>query len=246
MSDEKKSLDPVGARTLRQMLRAAGTATLATALPPDGHPHASLVEVAWDLDGSPVLLLSGLAEHSRALAADPRAALLIDGTAGRDEPLTGPRLSLAGRVAPDPTPRLADRYRRRHPGAARYAGFGDFAIRRMTLTRAHLVAGFGKIRWLAAPELLVAEDWGALAAAEDDIVTHMNTDHTDAIQLYATRLLGAADDEGWTMTGIDPDGADLRRQARCLRLPFDNPVADAEAARRELVALVRRARSLPA
>jgi putative heme iron utilization protein len=69
----------------------------------------------------------------------------------------------------------------------------------------------------------------------------MNEDHGAALDLYANRLLGEAG-TGWRMTGIDAEGADLRREGRVARLDFAGPVADAEAARAELVRLVRQAR----
>jgi heme iron utilization protein len=82
----------------------------------------------------------------------------------------------------------------------------------------------------------------ALAEAEPRVVAHMNEDHADAVALYAERLLGRAGGGGWRMTGIDPEGIDLRRGAEVARLPFDAPVRDAGAARAELVRLVGRAR----
>jgi len=68
-------------RTVRRLARSVDRAALATTLA-DGRPYASLVLLAWDFDGAPLLLLSDLAEHSRNLARDPRQALLIDGTGG--------------------------------------------------------------------------------------------------------------------------------------------------------------------
>ena len=82
----------------------------------------------------------------------------------------------------------------------------------------------------------------ALAEAETEIVAHMNADHTDAVQLYATKLLGRSGN-GWALTGVDPEGADLKRGGEVARLPFDTIVRDAEGARAELVRLVKRARS---
>jgi hypothetical protein len=70
----------------------------------------------------------------------------------------------------------------------------------------------------------------------------MNDDHADAVELYATVLLGQPGG-GWKLTGIDPEGCDLRLGERTARLDFDRPVADAEAARMELVSLVRKARA---
>ncbi|MGH7184968.1 MAG: pyridoxamine 5'-phosphate oxidase family protein, partial [Pseudomonadota bacterium] len=94
------ALDEQPGETVRRLMRAAGQATLATALARDasGRPYASLVLVALDDDGSPILLLSDLADHSRNLQADARAALLFDGTAGLADPLTGPRATVLGRV----------------------------------------------------------------------------------------------------------------------------------------------------
>jgi putative heme iron utilization protein len=85
-------------------------------------------------------------------------------------------------------------------------------------------------------------DAAELVAAEAEIVAHMNADHADAVQLYATRLLGRSGD-GWLMTGVDPEGADLRRGGEVARLDFDRRATTAEAARVELVRLVKRARA---
>ena len=54
--------------------------------------------------------MSDLAEHSKNIAADPRAALLIDGTAGRTDPLTGPRVTVLGTVEKTEDPRLKARF----------------------------------------------------------------------------------------------------------------------------------------
>jgi heme iron utilization protein len=114
---------------------------------------------------------------------------------------------------------------------------------RAIVRAAHIVAGFGRIHWFDAAQLLdPAADAAALAAAEAEIVEHMNADHADAVQLYATRLLGRAGD-GWKLTGVDPEGADLRRAGEIARLPFTRRVTDAEGARAELVRLVKQARA---
>src|SRR5476651_1609890 len=84
---------------VRALMRNSDRASLAT-IQMDGAPYASLVLLALDLDASPLLLLSDLAEHSRNIARDSRVSLLIDGTAGLDDPLTGSRASLTGKAAP--------------------------------------------------------------------------------------------------------------------------------------------------
>ena len=228
---------------VRALLRACDRASLATTLA-DGAPYASLVLLALDLDATPLLLLSDLAEHSRNLARDPRLSLLIDGTSGLDDPLAGARASLAGRAEPVSDARLLARFTSRHPSSEMYAGFGDFRLYCVRVERAHLVAGFGRIRWIDASEILLAGDARALAAAEASILEHMNSDHADAVNRIARRASGAGGD--WRMTGIDPEGADFRSGGRIVRQIFRTQIWDAGAARSELVHLAREGGATPA
>ncbi len=215
----------------------------ATPIEGEGAPYASLVLLACDLDASPLLLLSDLADHTKNIYADPVCSLMIDGTQGLADPLTGARATLQGRLEKCDTPNAMARYIRRHPSAGMYAGFADFSLYRMSVQRAHLVAGFGKIHWVSGGDVLPGiGEARALADQETDVVEHMNEDHADAVALYANVILGLPG-VGWRLTGVDPEGADLRRDGEVARLPFDKPVADAESARVELVRLVKRARN---
>ena len=231
--------------SVRDLVRRLDKAALATALQQENGtwPYASLVLVAVDHDLSPILLMSDLALHTKAIAGDNRVSLLFDGTAGLDQPLTGPRVSLLGRAAPTDDVRLRARFLARHPDAAMYADFGDFRFYRVALERAHLVGGFGKIRWLTAAELMPAPPAPALIDAEHDIVTHMNDDHSDAVGLYATKLLGLPGD-GWRLTGIDSEGIDLRQRGVVARLALPPGVTGPEDARKALIALVAKARQV--
>lgn len=228
----------------RNLIRAADRASLATAMVEDGWPYVSLVVVACDHAGAPLLLLSDLAEHTKNLRATRgHCALLLDGTQGFDNPLAGPRVTLLGQLAPCADESLLARFLARHPDADTYAGFGDFRLYRMTVEKAHLVSGFGKARWIDGGTLLFdTSGAGTLAEVETEILTHMNDEHRDAVQLYARLLLGL-EGSGWRLTGIDPEGADLRQGSRVARLPFDRPVSSPEEARAALSRLVRKARA---
>jgi putative heme iron utilization protein len=147
-----------------------------------------------------------------------------------------------GRAAKTDDERLKRRFLRHHPDAALYAGFGDFHFYRVSLERTHLVGGFGRIRWIAPGELLAVPPVQDLAEGEEGIVAHMNGDHADAVQLYAEKLLNLPG-TGWTMTGIDAEGIDLRREGTVARLSFETPMTAAAQARPLLVSLVSKARS---
>ena len=103
--------------------------------------------------------------------------------------------------------------------------------------------GFGKIAWIEPARILfdTAEADG-LADRETDIVEHMNADHADALQLYVEHRFGGDAGAGWEMTGIDPEGFDLRRGAARRRIDFDTPVTDVDGARAALVSLAQAAR----
>jgi len=208
-------------------------------LPVHASSGAYLSQIAADGGGAPMVLISALAQHTMNLRRNGAASLLIDGGHGR---LDMPRVTLQGTLRPEADPEFTARYVARHPAAERYASFGDFGLWRMVVARAHLVAGFGRIAWLARAELLLPEaDWTALAASERGIVSHMNEDHADAIALYATALKGAAPG-AWRMTGIDPEGFDIAAGTNRLRLSFDTFVRSSQDARAALVDLVKRAR----
>ena len=229
---------------MRHLLRTASQAALGT-LDGSGAPYVSLVMLAVDHDASPLLLLSDLADHTQNFKRDPRVSLLVDGTLGMASPLAGARATVMGRIEPAPGPLQRPRYLARHEDARDYAAFADFNLYRIRIERAHLVAGFGRIHWVEAAAVTWPDAAALpLAAAEADVVAHMNLDHQDAVILYATRLLGQPDGD-WRLTGIDPEGADLQADRRRCRLWFDKPVRDAEGARVELVRFVKRARQPP-
>lgn len=229
--------------TARCLLRAARHGTLATAAPPDGRPFASLVTPAALPDGSILLLLSDLAEHTRHLRADPRCALLVQGRATDANPQTRPRVTLTGTAAPAPEePALRARFLAVHPYAALYAGFGDFHLWHIRVEDALLVAGFARAtrltaaRWAPDPASV-----DAVAAAETRILDHCNADHADALEVIALDQGGAAG--VWRMTAADADGCDLTAGETVLRIPWSRPAATPADIRRELVEMTARSRA---
>lgn len=214
---------------------------LATRRSEDGGPQVALAAVATDLDGSPILLLSELSEHTRNIAADGRVAILFDGTEGYRNPQTGPRVTIFGKAVASAVPRHRARYLARHEGAALYADFSDFRFFHVEVTEARLVGGFAQAETLAASALLFQGPWAEIAEAEAEILAHMNDEHRDSLALIA-RAVHPGSGKHFRMIGIDPEGCDLRVGRRHLRVPFPSPVATAADVRRVLVALTQNAR----
>jgi len=230
----------------RSLLRATRVGTLGTLDRNTGHPFASLVNVATDVDGSPVILTSRLSTHTANLEHDGRASILLAET-GKGDPLAHPRLTVRGTFAQigketEEDARVRRRFLARHPKSELYAGFGDFAFWRLMVASAHLNGGFARAADLTADDVLTdVSDAAELIAAEEGAVAHMNADHAEATRLYATKLLGE-DDGPWRISGLDPDGADLTAGDRTARLAFPQRVPSAGALRQVLVELAKQAR----
>ncbi|MDF0494154.1 HugZ family protein [Bradyrhizobium yuanmingense] len=232
------------AKLAKSLLRRSRQGALATLMAGSGDPYCSLVNLASHPDGSPILLISRLAVHTKNVLADSRVSLMLDERAAGD-PLEGARIMLSGRAAEADSDKdlLQRRYLSANPSAEGFVSFKDFSFFRIRPTGTHLVAGFGRIVDLK-PEQFLTDLTGAedLLAAEASAVEHMNADHRDALNLYATKLLGAAEGD-WRCTGCDPEGLDMQVGQATLRLDFPERVTDGTALRKMLVRLAGEART---
>jgi putative heme iron utilization protein len=222
----------------RRLLRGAREGCLATSA--QGQPFASLVTPACMPDGSLLLLLSQLSEHTRHLAADPRCSVMVTGIAETANPQTTPRVTVTGvaEVVGDPT--LKARYLAVHPYASLYADFGDFATWRIKPAGGLLVAGFAKAARVKAADLTPDGDAvAAILAAEEGILLHCNRDHADALAAIA----GSPGD--WRMVTADVDGFDLALGERVVRFAWSEPVAASGDVRRQLVRMTQECRGSP-
>ena len=237
---------PTDAELSRTLVAAAKIASLST-LTPAGYPYGSVVSYAPDDAGSPVVLISEMAEHTANARGDERASMLIVDTAEEGDPLGRARLTLVGRlgVLDDPGV-LRDRYLEAHPYAAYYADFTDFSFWRLDVEQCRYVGGFGHMSWVSAEgyrDAGVDPLWEAAAG----IIEHMNDDHADASLAYAQVQAGLSDATEAAMVGIDRYGLTLSVTTpagpHTARVPFPAPLADADAVRPAVIDLLEDARA---
>ncbi len=253
MSEKDKITNPIRettpevCRQVKELLRTARYGALATIDPDSGGPIATRVALATASDGAPLILVSGLTAHTRAMLADERVSLLV-GEPGKGDPLAYPRATvpcLARRLNRDSEEgrHAARRYLNRNPKAKLYAGLGDFAYFRLQPQGASLNGGFGKAYRLTTDDILIPTSHAAseIEAIEQPALNHMNDDHKDAIDAMAQGL-GGVTSSGWVMTGIDADGVDLALKDEVLRLFYPAPLDDPAAMRGALVALAKSGR----
>ena len=243
---------PSHAERCRTLASQAASATLSTiAREPRGFPYGSLVTVAVDDAGRPLLLLSELAEHTGNLQTHPEASVLLtEPLGGHDQPLALGRVTIlgpCGKVAAAERAGVREAFLRQRPSAVYYVDFDDFDFYRLEPAALRYVGGFGRMSWVSAEDYRDAEP-DPLAAAASGILKHMNDDHADAVFSYARALAGIADVASATMTAVDRYGFEIAAVTpngpRAARLAFDLAVATPDDVRRSMVAMVKRARAV--
>ena len=222
----------------RQLLRRARTGTLATLNQDGSGPYASLVNLATDLAGRPVIFISTLAWHTRNLAQDGQGSILAAEVPAQGDALTGARVTVMGRFEKIAAKDMAERYGHSHPAARFYLDFPDFSFWRLEPQKIHAIAGFGRIETLEPEEVFVTPQEGS-AELFAGAAQHVNADHSDTVQRYAERLAGAEPD-GWQVTSVDCDGFLIEKDGEVRRINFDEPALSPGALRQAFVALAAR------
>lgn len=201
-----------------------------------GYPYGSFVDYVTDHFGRPVILISALAEHTHNINQTPSVSLTVHDAGSQTQSL--PRLALMGEaklIGPDDAHHIRARYLRYFPEAAQLLEL-DFAFYRIEPHHIRFIAGFAQACWVSPMDYLALAS--QLTDVEESILAHMNTDHADALAVYAGHDRAASAD-AIAMIGLDSDGFDLRVGAALQRIEFDGFVADTSAARARLVALAQ-------
>ncbi len=224
-----RDTDDEARRLARTLVRGARYMALAVIDPETGFPSASRALTGTDVDGVPVILVSSLSGHTKALVADPRCSLLA-GEPGKGDPLAHPRITvqcLAESVARD-TPehaRIRQRFLDRHPKAALYADFGDFRFFRITPQAASLNGGFGRAYMLTGSDLVIPEP--GITAGWLDLQNNLKN-MTDEALAFAAHL-GTENGKHWRFGGVDRAGIDLISGDFQLRHEFETLAKNPEA-----------------
>jgi putative heme iron utilization protein len=230
----------IAARKLvrEQRLGALSTISLHKA----GWPFGSIAPYALTARGEPILLMSGLAQHTRNALADSRASLLIQEPSAGDDPQAAGRVTILGRISLADTREARARYLSRHPAAARTAAGHDFRCYLLSIEEARFIGGFGEIHWLKSDALLIDPAQDPLLPHQAAILGHMNADHGEALQLYCRHFRGLSG-EGARMTAVDSFGFEVEEASGLLRFDFPQPLSTPDEVRKALVAMVKAARA---
>lgn len=222
--------DAASIRLARTLTRGARYGALGVIEPGAGHPFASRVLTGTDVDGVPVILVSMLSTHMKAIIEDPRCSLLV-GEPGKGDPLAWPRITLvcvAERIehGSESHARIRARFLRRHPKAKLYADFRDFSFFRLVPNRGSLNGGFGRAYNISGDELIIDSPFNlALYTQEEYFIAKIEKLGCNIADLLAKHYFKEKSGN-WSIIGIDADGADLARKETLHRIEFVNRVTD--------------------
>lgn len=238
-----------------------------------GAPFGSFVDYVLDDQGSPVLLMNDMSMHTINLLSaqsenGENNALVtlfcqLGGSSGSGRNSKAgtqdvSRCSLTGTLqkippsAPD-MEALRMRYSLTHAYADQVMDSPKFSFYRLVPSKIYFVGGFGVLaKWvepddyqLAAPDILAKE--------ASDIVSRINREHTEDLQLTAEHLLGVATTiEEVKLTNVDRLGMDIRVTSQMgsrrnklvtdeFRIGFRIPVISTEDAKSEILKVFQEA-----
>jgi putative heme iron utilization protein len=212
------------AHEARRMLRAHRYGALCTISKKfDGYPFGSITPYLVDHDGSLLIFISTLAEHTKNIGHDPRVSLI---THDQHNPhiQTQGRLTVVGNALLEPNRTQAGlRYLRYFEEAQTYFAMHDFSFYRIRPTAIRYIGGFGKIHWVNLENYTVTQA-ELFAQHEEASLTQINTQQQGMLQ----QLLQQHDIEatGAQAIGLDCDGLDVRRDEKIWRMDFPEAATD--------------------
>jgi putative heme iron utilization protein len=243
------AIDPRRADEARTLMRSAASGVLSThsvAIP--GYPFGSVTPFVLQDDGSAVILISAIAQHTANIRANPKVSLMVrqeateDGEAVADAQAVG-RVTLIGdahEVAPERLEEASEKYLLFFPDSRSHFDVHDFAFYVIEPVRVRYIGGFGAIYWIERdtwrPEV---PDW---KMGTRGIIDHMNEDHADAQLAMCTAFRNDASTNAEMLT-VDPAGFHVRTARAIHYFAFEQSCATSDAVRREMVRLARAARA---
>ena len=207
------------ARQARLMLRGHRYGALATLSKKfNGHPFSSITPYLADHDGSLLILISALAEHTKNIVLDSRVSLITHDQ--RDPHIQSQgRVTMVGNARPESDREQAgQRYLRYFPEAVAYFGMHDFSFYRIVPVAIRYIGGFGKIHWVDMESYAVAQA-GLFAQQEAALLAELNVQRRDILRqmLRQQHEVEALDVQA---IGVDCDGLDVHCDGKTWRLDF--------------------------
>jgi len=206
-----------------------------------GYPFGSLTPYCLDREGCPVILISGIAQHTKNIMVTPKVSLTIVENLNSPQSQNQGRVTWIGDAVKTEDEETIATYSRMFPQSASYHKTHDFFFYRIEPIRVRFIKGFGQIYWLEKNDVINAP---ALTVEESaKAVAHMNKDHEDAMIGYMDHYYNDIKYKDLTMIGVDSLGFYLRADERPLRFSFPEVISTSDELRKALVQMIKAIRA---
>ncbi|TQV75173.1 DUF2470 domain-containing protein [Aliikangiella marina] len=210
----------------------------------DGYPFGSVTPFISDSEGKLYLYISDIAQHSINLTANNKMSVTIFNQGKSGDQNENARITIVGdctKVAEQMQEEMLRKYILRFPDAKTYQKAHVFYMWEVKVERVRYIGGFGKIFWIKK------EDWTGQPVpwdkvAESAMISHMNDDHQDAMELILHQHY-AIKDPKVMMSGIITEGCYLYSNSKNYFVPFNDICSEQSDVRKQLVALTKAARA---
>lgn len=201
------------ARCLLRAHRYGALSTLSQKF--NGFPFGSITPYLVDHDGSLIILISTLAEHTKNIQADARVSLICHNQ--RDPHIqTQGRVTVLGHATRiDDKAQAGTRYLRYFPEAQTYFDMHDFYFYRIQPHAIRYIGGFGRIHWVQMPNYAVP-DAQEFAQQEDVKLAELNRQPTVLMSLLQNHHHFEPNHP--LAIGCDCDGMDIRSDGQVWRV----------------------------
>lgn len=204
------------ARCLLRAHRYGALSTISKKLA--GAPFGSIAPYVVDHDGSLIIQISDMAEHTKNIAHDMRVSLITHNQNDSRIQMQG-RVTFVGNAHRLAEPQHA-RYLRHFPEAADLLQL-DFAFYRIEPVAIRYIGGIGRIHWVKPENYRVAQAV-LFAAQETNLIPLLNLPDT----LRTLSMQSSIDMPDANLFAIDCDGISIRSGDKIFRLAFNDTLTE--------------------
>ncbi len=205
----------MSARQLLRSHRYGALSTLSKKL--SGFPFGSITPYMVDHDGSLIILISALAEHTKNIESDPRVSLITHNQESPDIQMQG-RVTLVGNAYKlTDHSAVRERYLRHFPKASELLTL-DFSFYRIEAVAIRYIGGVGQVHWVKMGSY-PAHQADNFARHEAELLHDINTRQQDTLQHLAQGKAVQA-------VSLDCDGMDLSCGEQFFRLNLTEAMID--------------------
>ena len=209
----------------------------------DGYPFGSVVPFCLSQNNEIIVLISDIAQHTKNINLNSKVSMILHNT-DQDNIQKGWRLTIVGdakKATSEEAEILAQRYERYFTDSSDYHRVHDFNFYTISPKKGRYINGFGEIHWVDFDRMIQPSIFDA--DTENEMITHMNEDHHDALLLFMQTKMAVTHPEKVRLVQVDQYGFTIAHDEKFERFTFKKEAKSPMDIRLFLVEMVKQIRA---